>query len=90
MAVLYIAEYSSHVLRDPPLVEQVMRIGASSIQSGPFSAATRFIRVHSDSSCSVTIGTDPMATMGNGRMAANQTEYRRVPAGCKIAVIRNS
>jgi hypothetical protein len=102
MTTLYITEYAQlmpspvggqgQMPMEPPLAEQTVAISGSSAQSNAFSAATRFIRLHTDSICSVEIGTNPTATASKGRMAANQTEYRGVPVGqsFKVAVITNS
>jgi hypothetical protein len=101
MAILYITEYQllaqdagneAQMPLDPPLAQQTVAIGASSAQSAAFNTATQFIRIHADAVCSILIGTNPTATATSSRMAANQTEYRGVPAGggYKIAVITNT
>lgn len=100
MATLYIAEYSDIVQTvrggtaipvDPPLAEQTVAIGASSAQSAAFNALTKFVRIHSDAICSVTVNlAAPTATATNGRFAANQTEFRGVSPGNKLAVITNT
>src|SRR5215475_8203567 len=106
MAVLYITEYAELAIGpagrvgqmavDPPVAEQTVAIGGASVQSSAFNAKTRYIRVHSDATCSVEIGTNPTATSTTGRMAANQTEFRDVSRGqqagtaFKIAVITNT
>jgi hypothetical protein len=100
MSTLYIAEYSSMSMvqgpqampQEPPLVEQIVSIGGSSVQSSAFNAATRFVRLHCDSVCSVVFGVNPTAALTNCRMAANQTEYYGVPqgGGFQVAVIANT
>ena len=102
---LYIAEYQDwpstgtatgnfQVVRDPPIAEQTITIGASSAKSNAFNPQTRIVRLHSDSVCSIAIG--PQATITaaatNQRMAANQTEYKLVVnnAGHGVAVITNT
>lgn len=100
MATLYIAEYSDIVQTvrggtaipvDPPIAEQTVAIGGGSLQSAAFNVATKFIRIHSDAICSINCNlASPTATATNGRFAANQTEFRGVTGGLKLAVITNS
>lgn len=100
MSTLYIAEYSDIVSTvrggtaipvDPPIAEQTVSISAGSLQSVAFNAATKFIRIHSDAICSINSNiANPTATAANGRFAANQTEFRGVTGGMKLAVITNS
>ena len=104
MAILYITEYAELAIgpagrvgqmpKEPPLAEQVVVIGAGSLQSTAFNAKTRFVRLHCDVAAEVLIGTNPTAVLNTGgRMAANQTEYRDVSDGIrsgtafKVAVI---
>lgn len=94
MAILYITEYAEMVSlpagrvgqmpSEPPLVEQTLVMSGISAQSQPFNAATRFVRLHTDSICAVTFGLNPTATVasgtsGSGRMIAGQTEYHALP-----------
>src|ERR1700755_1169177 len=58
-----------------PSVDQTIGISGSSTQSTTFSDTTTFIRVHTDSICSIAVGLNPTATTQNKRMGANQTEY---------------
>jgi hypothetical protein len=101
MAVLYITEYAwmasvpnagPQMPMEPPVAEQTVAIGGTSAQSATFNAKTRFVRLHTDAICSVEFGTNPTATATDGRLAANQTEYRGVPEGgtLKVAVITNT
>jgi hypothetical protein len=99
MAFLYIWEFSDVLaLSDklmaasaPGILQQApVAIAAGSAQSAAFSGATKFIRVHADVICSVNIGTNPVATAQNARLAANQTEYFGVWPGQQIAVITNT
>lgn len=73
----------------PPTAEQVVAIGVGSVPSNAFNAATTVIRVHAEGVCAVFVGsTTPVATAGvSARFLAGQTEYFRVVAGDKIAVI---
>lgn len=102
MAVLYITEYAELAIgpagrvgqmpMEPFLAKQTVAIGGASVQSSAFNAKTRFVRLHTDAICSVAIDTSPTATATDGRLAANQTEYRdvsRLPLG-KVAVITNT
>lgn len=101
MATLYITEFNfmgqapnsaPQMAQEPPLAEQTVAIGVSSTPSSNFQTGTRFVRIHTDSICSIAFGTNPTATALKARLAANQTEYYGVPEGgsYKIAVITNS
>lgn len=102
MATLYVTEYAdlgvspgsgaAPVVAEPPTAEQTVSIGGSSTQSSAFANNTNFIRLHTDAICSVLFGTNPTATAAKRRLAANQTEYVKVPQGAayKVAVITNS
>jgi len=100
MATLYIKEYQyvastrqqSYVQigQEPPVAEQTVAIGGASAQSAAFNANTQYVRLHTDAICSVAFGANPTATISNGRMAANQTEYFGVVPGQKLAVITNT
>ena len=99
MAVLFIAEFAGLYAKNdqtgqmgicPPLAQQTVVIGAGSLASSAFNAATNCIRVHTDAICSIAIGTNPTATAVQMRLAANQTEYFGVAAGDKLAVITNT
>jgi hypothetical protein len=100
MAILYITEYAEMQIgpagrvgqmpMDPPLAEQVVVIGATSLQSAAFNSKTRFVRLHCDAVAEVLFGANPTALVNtSARMAAGQTEYRGVPPGqaFKVAVI---
>lgn len=99
MAVLFITEYaklapvsgkSVSVALAPPIAEQTVAIGGSSVQSSAVNTATRYVRLHTDAVCSVAFGTNPTATATTMRLAAGQTEYFGVAPSTKIAVITNS
>lgn len=96
MATLYITEYTAimddriQIPLEPPVAEQTLAIGSASVRSVPFSGSTRVVRIACDSICSVSIGTNPTATTLNGRLAANQTEFRGVQSGMSLAVIANT
>ena len=101
---LYVTEYYSvaspqvgglnaQVPSEPPLVEQTpIDYSGGHAESAAFNALTTLIRIHTDSICSVLIGTTPVATTGSARMVAGQTEYRSVPKGqnYKISVVGNT
>jgi hypothetical protein len=105
MATLYVEEYSTiaggpstsgpaHAQVQAPqeiaLASQIIAITGSSTQcTNPFNAATRSVRLHTDSICSVAFGVSPTAVTTQKRMAANQTEYFGVRNGDKVAVILN-
>lgn len=95
MATLYITEFryigdrGVQAAECPPLADQTVSIGGGSLQSAAFNDGTKFIRVHTDTNCSVLVGANPTATTGKLRIAAGQTEYFSVQGGQKIAVITN-
>jgi hypothetical protein len=104
MATLYVAEYAGlmettggigQVPREPPLAEQTIAIsGSSTPLTNPFQTATSVVRIETDAICSIKFGPNgaTVATTGNQRFAANQTEYKAVPRGQSwtVAVITNS
>jgi hypothetical protein len=99
MATLYITELSNsgnsntapylQMAAQPPIAEQTVAIGASSAQSSALNAATKFVRLFTDTVCGISFGTNPTAGATSARMAANTTEYFGVPQGqsFKVAVI---
>lgn len=96
MAKLYVTEFGAYTADGVPIaktniiVDQIpLAIGGASVQSVPFSAGTRYVRIHTDAICSIVFGTNPVSTTNNARMAANQTEYFSVNAGDRVAVIAN-
>jgi hypothetical protein len=101
MATLYISEYpdvahgassssSFQVAPEPPLVEQTVAISASVAASSAFGGNTRVIRVNTDATCSILVGSNPTATTAKKRLPADTTEYFGVQPGDKISVIANS
>jgi hypothetical protein len=99
MAKVYVTEhvrptmYAGNLLpvaAMPPLATQNVAIGAGSVQSSAFNAATKMVAVHADAICSVEFGANPTATANSRRLAANSTEYFEVFPGHKIAVITNT
>lgn len=103
MAVLFVTEFS-HVHTDhggAPVgdvasiqASQTAAIGGSSTPvANAFQPNTRFVRLNTDAVCSVAFGAGtPTATATSMRLAANQTEYFKVPEnqGWKVAVITNT
>lgn len=97
MATLYITEFAyigaangaMQCAQQPPIAEQTLAIGGATVASAAFNAKTKFIRLHTDATCSVVIGATPVAAATKMRMAAGQTEYFGVPKGAKVAVITN-
>ena len=100
MAVVYVAEFASvggtgnFVVAGamvPPIAEQTIAIsGVSAAVANPFNKNTTFVRIHTDAICSIAFGTAPVATVGNMRLAAGQTEYFSTPAAYKVAAISNT
>ena len=100
MATLYVTEYAklgvgangeAAVPQEPPIAEQVVPITGVSTQSLAFNVATAFVRLHTDSVCSIEFGTAPLATVFTARMAGNQTEYHGIPrgGGYRVAAVSN-
>ena len=79
-------------MEEPEVASQIVAIGGSSAASNAFNESTRFVRIHTDSICSIVFGIGPTATTTNRRLAANATEYFGVPIGqsFKVAVIANT
>lgn len=102
MATLYIAELSNtgvsnttanlQIAAMPPIAEQTVAIAAGSAQSNAFNGQTKYVRLHTDSICSVAFGANPTATATNARLAAGTTEYFAIPQNqsFKVAVITNT
>lgn len=96
MATLYVTEFSSmpangaQVMPRPAITTQTVAIGGTSTPSSAFGAQTRYIRVHTDATCSTAISANPTATTSSERLPADATEYFAVQPGDKIAVISNS
>lgn len=97
MAKLYVTEFGGMAARAtpvgvaPPIVDQTpVVIGAGSLQSAAFDAATVLVRIHTDAICSIAFGTNPTASVNTMRMAAGATEYFAVRFGHKVAVITNT
>jgi hypothetical protein len=100
MATLYVAEFNTIGGSGnfsvqggfaPPTQEQTVAIGGASVPCGnAFLPTTHFVRITTDTTCSIAFGVNPVASPANMRMPANSTEYFAVPPGYKIAVIINS
>jgi hypothetical protein len=100
MTNLYVTEYEGFVnVNGNPLLalpgayvaKQVVANAGATTQSAAFNARTKFVRLHTDSICSVNVGgANPVATVTDPRLAANQTEYVAVVPGEKLAVILNT
>jgi hypothetical protein len=97
MAKLYVTEFGGiapsgmSISVAPPIVDQTpVVIGAGSLQSAAFNAATVLVRIHTDAICSIAFGTNPTASANTMRLAAGATEYFATRFGHKVAVITNS
>lgn len=73
--------------QEPASRNQQLGIAGSSSQSDAFGDTTRFIRIHADSPCRVSIGSNPTASSASMRLGAGGTEYLGVLPGLRIAVI---
>ena len=79
----------TQVALEPALANQTVTSSGASAQSAAVNAQTRFVRITTDSIICVLSGTNPTATAGQRRMAADTVEYFAVPlnAAWKFAVI---
>lgn len=96
MAKVFICEYAETAVGtlaplEPVLANQVVAIGATSVQSAAFNAKTKFVRIAADAVCSVAFGNNPTADANSKRIAANVPgEIFGVRPGDKLAVITNT
>jgi len=74
----------------PPVAEQALSISGTSAQSSAFGSTTTLIRVTTDSTCSILVGSNPTATTSNLRLSADAVEYFYVKPGDKLAGITNT
>jgi hypothetical protein len=72
-----------------PGTAEVVAIGATSAQSAAYAAET-LVRVLATVACHILIGTNPTALTTSTPLLANSIEYYIIPAGSKLAVIRDS
>lgn len=109
MAFLYVTEFASIQgalsgfggvpVNAPPINDQQIAVGGTSTPCVAFNAATRVIRLESDSTCSIVFqtaaqqasGTNPTATNTHMRISANAPpEYFAVIPGYNLSVISNT
>jgi hypothetical protein len=96
MAKLYITEYEGLEKNGlpaavaPAVTKQTVAISGAAAASEAFNTMTTLVRVHTDVVCSISIGPAVVATTGDARMAADQTEYFSVQPGHVISVIANT
>jgi hypothetical protein len=100
MAKIYVTEFTSlgtaqngspQIAARPAVARQSMAITASSTSlPTPFTAQTKYIRVHTDAICSIAISKTPTADVTYDRLPADSTEYFGVSAGDNLAVIANT
>lgn len=76
--------------QEPSIRNQQVAISSTSTQSAALSDVTRFIRVHAEAPCRVSVGDNPTALSTSMRMVAGGTEYLGVTPGLKIAVIASA
>jgi hypothetical protein len=97
MAILDVTEYDNlaydqlgkiiMVGLEPSQLNQQVTIGSTSDQSQPLGDKTRFVRIHADIPCRISVGDNPTASSASMRIGAGGTEYLGVRPGLKIAVI---
>lgn len=107
MAFLYITEYARQAKdtngllvpagEEPALAYQKIANDGASVASAALNAKTRFVRLHSDSICSIKVAAVPVAVTTENRLAAGSTEFFGVnsddvksTAGLKIAAVLNT
>lgn len=98
MGILYIREYTDAAVEAgngvpvmcEPGTDQSPITYSTTTQSAAFGTNTKFVRVHTDSICSIVFGANPTATTNAARMTAGSTEYFSVIAGQKVAAITNT
>jgi hypothetical protein len=93
MSSLYITEYErvyGDLPVEPAIAEQKVTISGVSAQSAALNPLTTAVRIHVDGITSVSFGVNPTATVSMARMAAGDTELRRVGGGLKVAGITNT
>jgi hypothetical protein len=102
MAKLYITEYqilapiegsTALIPKETPAAEQVVDFTAGATASAAFNKATTFVRIHTDSICSVLFGTAPVASAtANQRLTAGTTQWHGVPpnGSYKVSAIVNT
>lgn len=100
MATIYISEFRNVVsqqttmqgqmMAQPALVDQAVTVSGASGQSAAFGVDTHAILVSTDTACSIVFGENPVATVANMRIPADQNpiSFAVVP-GQKLAVIAN-
>ena len=76
--------------QEPSTRNQQVEIAAGSTQSEALSDVTRFVRIHAEAACRVSVGDNPTAASTSMRMGAGGTEYLGVMPGLKIAVIASA
>lgn len=76
--------------QEPSNRNQQVNISGSSTQSAALSDVTRFVRLHAEAACRVSVGDNPTASSASMRMGAGGTEYLGVTPGLKIAVIASA
>ncbi len=102
MATLYIAEYARCaddsigglnpiVDEDSLLAENTVTVSTEQ-DSAVFNAATKIVRISTDTACHIKFGTAPTATTSMKYLPANSVEYFGVKAGAswKLSVIAHS
>lgn len=71
----------------PAVTSQTVAVGAESVQSAVFNAATTYVRVKALAACHITSGVNPTATTSMLHLSAGAVEYFGVRPGHRLAVI---
>ena len=97
MALLFISEYRNMATdafgkpipigEEPAVVTQVVAVTTPSTPSAAFNSSTRFIKMHSDTTCHIEFGTAPVAVAATDhRLVAGTTEFFGVIPGSALKV----
>lgn len=102
MSKLNIVEYATmltasggkqvQVPLEPPLATQEVDFTSGATTSNAFNGATELVRICADATCGVLFGINPTAAATDGRVPADEPEYRGVPRGqsFKVSAISRS
>jgi hypothetical protein len=71
---------------EPPVAQQAIEIGPTSVQSDPMSGNTNIVRLIASSDCAIAISVDPDATDSLRRLTAGKEQIITVAPGSKMKI----